>query len=180
MDLFQNRAFAGVLAAVVIVVSIFFGGVNSMGRLEGNARAAIAQLDEDGFSAQKDLDNRASYASNCVKIASYYLEADNEAIEAVRVAREQAASAKTVEEKYEADCALEAAVDLLGIAMGRQEVAEKDEKSFRRESINFTSAGDTLSRCAYNQKATGFNQSLEQFPASFFAGLRSAEQLPLF
>ncbi|MFR5071626.1 MAG: LemA family protein [Bianqueaceae bacterium] len=177
----QNRKIAWALAALMMVASIFgLGGMKL-----GSARQKVVTAfftGRDGFSPYDDLINRREYAYNLLHIAEDASLQDTSSYTAAHAAWQQLDSAKTPEDYYEANIALQTAIDALYSELSSLEsLDEKAEVMAAKQYSDFCGRMSNLQYDDYyNELAMKYNQSCKGFPAGLIASITGNGPLPTF
>lgn len=175
MSLLKNRRVAALILAVVILVMTPVGIVKTLGRLSRDVEELFFEgVELEGYtsaSLQSHLDNKVKAALGLVTIGS---EAGlDDLTEALRQARNDLMGAKTIEDKYEADRALDEAWRPLYDA-----IMDSADSGLRADAEAY--AG-TLQDIAGAMRLNPYNDEVEKFyeetagrfPASLLVGLVS-------
>ena len=179
MEVLKNRKTAALILALVVVLSALLGGWRSLSALSSDVEKAFTE-GEEGFSIQRDLNERMTQAVNLTAVAKRYLSPDDARITAVTDVRNALDAAKTPGEKYRANQQLSEAFSVLYYALEDMDLTEKD-KEYRGEFYGeMLSRNDTISRDPYNEKAGAFNETLRQFPANLIGKLFSVSPAELY
>ena len=177
----QNRKIAWALAALMMVASIFgLGGLKL-----GSARQKVVTAfftGRDGFSPYDDLINRREYAYNLLHIAEDASLQDTPSYTAAHAAWQQIDSAKTPEDYYEANIALQTVIDALYSELSSLEsLDEKAEVMAAKQYSDFCGRMSNLQYDDYyNELAMKYNQSCKGFPAGLIASITGNGPLPTF
>ena len=170
---FQTMVYITLLALAVVWA---VGAYNRLVRLKNSMANAFGQIDVQ-------LKRRYDLIPNLVEAAKKYLQHEQETLEAVIAARNQARSAsdKVASRPGQADAviALAAAEQTLGGSLGRLfALAEaypdlKADKTIRELSEELTSTENKVgfARQAYNDAVLDYNNAQGQFPALLIARL---------
>ena len=163
----------GIILAVLVVILIlyYFTVVNRFVRNENAIDNAWGQIDVQ-------LQRRGELIPNLVETVKGYAKHEKGAIEAVSNARAAMVGASSPQAKI-------AASDLLGQTLGRLfAVAEaypdlKANQNFLQlqDELSHTENKVSFARQAYNDAVLRYNNSIETYPAKFFAGGRTEKQM---
>lgn len=187
MKLLQNKPTAILIMIVMILAGTLIGSHNSLARLSNKAESVFySGVNNDGLCIQSDLDKRSELARNLVAVSSSYLLQDSTALTLVSSARDQLEAASTIQEKSEANKALEEAVFNLYSLLDKEGITKKEElinnfsKNPTRIYTDFRSFGDTINHDEYNDYAKEFNEVLTGFPSNMLSKLTFIKPLELF
>jgi LemA protein len=180
-----------IAAAVFIVVAIvlglwLMGTYNGLVASRNQYKNSFAQIDVQ-------LKRRYDLIPNLVETAKGYMKHEQETLEKVIMARNQAAAAMKVLgerglESPDALAGLGAAEGLLGSALGRLMVVSEqypDLKADRTiielmEELKSTENRISFARQAFNDFATSYNTRRETFPTNMVAGMFNFQEARLF
>ena len=181
MKLLQNRRVAWVLAVLMMGISIF--GLGGMKLSFARQKVVTAFFTgQDGFSPYDDLMNRREYAYNLLHIAEDASLQDTPSYTAAQAAWQQLDSAKTPEDSYEANLALQTAIDDLYSALSSGE--SLDDKAKVMASKQYSDFCGRMSNLQYddyyNELAIQYNQRCKGFPAGLIASITGNGPLPTF
>jgi LemA protein len=158
---------AGVVAGLLLLVVIWFFGVNNqLVALQENNKAAWAQV-------ESVLQRRYDLIPNLVNTVKGYAEHEKTVLEDVTRLRSQWATAKSTEDKAQAATALEAGLGrLMVVAENYPDL--KANQNFR--DLQFELAGTenriAVERQRYNEAVRTYNTRVRQFPTAIVASLR--------
>ena len=181
MKLLQNRAFAWLLAALMIFAAIL--GLGGM-KLRSARQEVVAAFftGNDGFSPYDDLLNRREHAYNLLHIAEGTGLKDSAVYSAAKKAWDLLDAAETPEAYYEANQALQSSIDELysgllsldGLENKMRVAADKQYSDFigRLSNLRYDDF--------YNDLASEYNQICMAFPAKLIASLTGNGPLPTF
>ena len=177
----ENRALAWAVLAAAVIFSISFSGRGAL----KSTRVELEQIfyegsEGDGLCINRDLGVRAQEAYTLAAIARKYLGEDAPQVTGVEEASRRLSEGQLISERAQANAALTSAVEDLYAALGECTLSESDQISARSAYREIQSRADTISRDAYNARASAFNRTIEKFPASLLASLTGVEPLELF
>jgi LemA protein len=153
-----------VLAIVVVLVLLGIATFNRLVRLRNRSENAWAQIDVQ-------LKRRADLVPNLVEAVKGYAAHERETFEAVTQARAQAAGARNVEERVQAENALSAALGrLLAVAEAYPELRASENFQQLQQQLSETENKVAVSRQVYNDTVLTYNTALETFPTNLIAG----------
>ena len=179
--LWKDSRFAALVMAVLIVFGSFFGAGRSLSKLKTQTDMAFySGVDGDGFCLQRDLDERVISATNMITVARRYLQEDDAALSGMVNARDVLANAKGVREKYDANVMLSSKSAELVSQLEKQDVTAQDAVYIRSIPVDMQSRNDAMSRDGYNELAAKYNETLQGFPAKYFAATLKIEKAELF
>lgn len=166
-----NLLFFGLAAAVLIwMISAF----NRLIGLKGQVQNAWKQIDVQ-------LKRRHDLIPNLVNTVKGALEFERETLEAVIQARSRAVGASGVKEVAAAEGALTQALGkLFAVAEAYPDLKALGNVSQLQEELTGTENRIASSRQHYNEVATLYNVTQQQFPTSLVAGLAKASVVDLW
>lgn len=180
----KSQAAAAALCAVMILASVFgIGGAKLSGKYHAAANAFTTGVAADnGYTMAGELSARANNAANILTSAGQYAvdEAYMAAARAALDAFTAALDAGDVSDIYDANAALEAAVDQLYAAMQAAAPDPLKMGAVQTQYSDFNSAGVVLSNMAYNEQAQQYNEMARGFPASVIGALWNVKEVELF
>lgn len=178
----------GMIVLTVVVLLILFWGVGAYSRLVG-----LQNQVKNAFSlVDVHLKRRDDLIPHFVEAAKGYMKHERETLEAVIVARNQAAnaSAKAAANPYDAGAVRQmvSAEGMLSATLAKlmlladscAELKADDNIARRIDEITSTASRIAFSRQVYNDAVMQYNASRAQFPSSIIAGIfafRRAEPL---
>lgn len=183
-------------AALALTIVIALASVVGLGGFKLNARYQEAQSwlttgveADNGYSLSVELTERSYAAANIITTAvnTPGLGEDSPEVVAARAALDafngvlaDLTSSGEVAAMYQADQALDAAIDQLYGRM--QELAEDPFKmgAVQGQYGNFNSAGTIIGQLAYNEAVTEYNNDTGGFPANVLKGLLGIREVELF
>lgn len=161
----------GILGVILLyAVSVF----NGLVRLRNRVRNAWAQIDVQ-------LKTRADLIPNLVETVKGYAAHERGTFEEVVRARNQAVSAKTVQEAADANNSLTAALSRLMVVVEAYPQLKADQNFLSLQAdLKDTEEKIRYSRQFYNDTVMKYNTDIEIFPKNIFAGIFNFRQEPLF
>jgi hypothetical protein len=186
---FQSGAVSVALAAVVIAGSIFgVGGAKLHSRYVKVQNAVTVGVEADTkygkeFTIAQQLAARSSNAQSMITVAGELLGADSayvsraqEALDALNAARADT----SVKAMYEADTALQAALDTMYAQAQSLSDTPMKMGTLQTAYTNYNSAGQRVRSLAYNELAQDYNDSTGTFPADMIGALWGCGKAELF
>ena len=180
MKLLQNRAFAWILAGLMILAAIL--GLGGM-KLRSARQDAVTAFftGKDGFSPYDDLINRREYAYNLINIAEGTGLKDSALYAAAKQAWDQLDAAETPEAYYDANQALQPAIEELYAELTSLDLENKSRVAADKQYSNFIGRMSNLRYDDYyNDLALEYNKICKAFPAKFIAMVTGNGPLPTF
>lgn len=160
------------IGAVLALIAIY----NRLVRERNFVKNAFSQIDVQ-------LTRRYDLIPNLVDVAKAYLQHERETLIQVTEARNQALSAlknKQLSQLAQADSQLNAALTgLFGTIENYPDLKANQQMLALHEELISTEERVAFARQAYNDSATDYNNTREQFPANLIAGFFGFEQSAL-
>lgn len=181
MQLLKQRKVAWTITIIVILAASVLGATLSLGGMRADAEAAFVHgVSEDEPGIQFDLDWLLELSGNLLVVAGRYVAANDPELAAVADARSALAAASSPKRKYEAADRLVFTSSALVYTLSRMDLEERDARYNQSIKADIESRWLIIGRNPYNEKASAFNEVLEQFPASMFSKIASIKPLELF
>ncbi len=161
----------GILIVLVCyVIGVYNKLVNSRNKVENQ----WSQIDVQ-------LKRRADLIPNLVETVKGYAKHESDTLEAVVDARSKATSAKTVNEKIEANNELSGALSkLLVISESYPELKANENFLSLQTELSETEDKITYARQFYNDSAMNFNNLVEMFPSNIIASIFGFKKFDFF
>ena len=186
----RRQATAVLILVLVAMVSVF--GVGG-GKFRGQYRKAVKSFSvgvaedvESGsqYTVQAQLDRRAGAAANVILAAQGFAGVDQNmvaqaqtALDALNMAMADDAGPAAL---YDADAALEAALNLLHADVQAHAADATKTGAEQTAFSQFASAGNTLHHLSYNDAAQAYNNAAAGFPAAVIGKLWGCGKVELF
>ena len=181
MSFLENRTTAWCLTAFIILVSIFAGSGNSLGKLRAEAEDVFFRgADLDNMGILYDTERIAAECSNLITVASRYMQESDPAIKRLQENRQALLSAVGPGESGIALVNVLASEEALYQAMELLPLNEQDERFRSSLHTNINSHHRIIAASPYNRLAQEFNQTLRKQPAKLLGALTGIEPLELF
>lgn len=170
MSKLKNPKIAVVITVLVVALSLCFGAVRSVRAEAAKVERMFTEgVDGSGYGIAGDLEERADYARQLVKVAERYDGLETET-KAVIDADPALWSDRSPSARYQADLALENAVTALDLAMQGAELSEKDEAYREQIMADFASPSYKI-----DKEAVRYNAEVQKYQdevlGGFVAGL---------
>ena len=164
----------GVVAFIVIIISMLGGSYNSLVEKSENVDKQLANVDVQ-------LERRADLIPNLVETVKGYAKHEKSTLEDVVKARNTYLSASTPEDQLKADGQLTAAVNKL-FALAESYPDLKANESFLSLQKELTTCEEkiTYARQFYNDSVLSYNNKIELFPSSIIASMFHFEKEKFF
>ena len=163
-----------VLAVVVVLALLAISYKNKFVVLDNRVKNAWSQIDVQ-------MQNRFSLVPNLVETVKGYAKHEKDTLEGISNAKTKYMSASTTEEKMEANNQLN---ELLGkfFAISEAYPELKANTSFEKLQTQLMEIEDKIrfARQFYNDTVTEYNQAIQMFPGSLFAGFFNYHNAELF
>ncbi len=188
----QKQAVALVVLVLVMALSVFgIGGAKlRMGyqKAAGSFTHGVAEDVKSGgqYTMRAQLEIRAASAKNVLLAASGFDGVDQNVLDAAQVAVEgmeaalEADHGGTPEALYDADVALESAINLLHAEVQANAPDAMQTGSEQTAFSKFASAGTTIHHLSYNEAAQAYNKKAGGFPANVIGKLWGCGKVDLF
>lgn len=172
------KAFFIVLAVLVLIVLASFsflkGTYNAFVTLDEAVKAAWAQVDNQ-------LQRRYDLIPNLVETVKGFAAQEQTVFIEVTKARAQAAGARTVPEKIEANNELTSALSRLLVVVERYPELKSNVNFLRlQDELAGTENRIAVERRRYNEAVRAYNVKIRSFPANLLAGLFGFEKQAFF
>lgn len=173
-EMLMNTTAIVVIAIVIVLVIMFIGFYNKFVNLRNRVDNAWAQIDVQ-------LQRRLDLIPNLVETVKGYAAHEAGTLQAVTAARQNAASAGTVEEKMEANNQLTSTLRTL-FAVAEAYPDLKANQNFLSLQNQLAETEDKISymRQSYNDTVMIYNTGIQTFPGVLFAALFKFDQRPLY
>lgn len=188
----QKPAMATVVLVVVMALSVFgIGGAKlrvAYNKAAGSFTQGVAADVKSGgqYTMRAQLEARAAAAKNVLLAASGFDGVDQNVLTAAQVAVDgmeaalQATHGGTPAALYDADVALEAAINLLHAEVQNNAPDAMQTGSEQTAFSKFASAGTTIHHLSYNETAQAYNKKAGGFPANVIGKLWGCGEVELF
>lgn len=188
----QKQAVATLVLILVMVVSVFgIGGAKLRMRYQkafGSFTHGVTEDVKSGsqYTMRAQLEIRASAAKNVLLAASGFDGVEQSVLDAARVAVEgmeaalEADHGSTPDVLYDADVALESAINLLHAEVQENAPDAMQTGSEQTAFSKFASAGTTIHHLSYNEAAQAYNKKAGGFPANVIGKLWGCGKVDLF
>lgn len=163
-----------VLIAVAIIVIAVISIYNSLVRLRNNRENAFADIDVQ-------LKQRHDLIPQLVECVKGYVKHESETLQAVTAARAGAISAKTIDDKIQAEGKLSAALNGLKVSLEAYPDLKANQNFLQlQEEISDVENKLAASRRFFNSATKELNNQVQTFPANLFAGMFGFHKEPMF
>ncbi len=160
-----------VLAAIVIFAVSTYNSLVALRRQTGNA---FGQIDVQ-------LKRRYDLIPNLVETVKGYMKYEQDTLEKVIQARNQALAAKTVGEKAQAEGQVQQALGgIFALSEAYPELKANENMLSLQEELKSTENKIAFARQYYNDIVTAYNTKIETFPGNLFAGSGNFKPKELF
>ncbi len=194
MRLSENRTIAWIVFALAVIFALSLSGnaleKNALEMRDDVLKVFFTGVSGDGLCIDSDLKERAKDAYTIIGIAGRYQAIDAPLLDQASSAQKALNEANglsqiQIKARYDANRALDQAIEDLYTALGNQQLSDVDRKDARSKYDNFKSHGNTIDRDPYNELATQYNKDVQKmysgFPAGLIGGIKGgAPALELF
>jgi LemA protein len=166
----------GLIALLVVVLLVVFviAAYNRLVRLRNRVEAAWSQIDVQ-------LKRRYDLIPNLVETVKGYAGHERETLEAVTQARQQAISARGIEDQAQAENMLTQTLrQLFAVAEAYPELKANENFLALQEELTGTEGRIAFSRQFYNEQVLAYDNALETFPSNAIAGTFNFASKPYF
>ena len=155
----------GVVAFIVIIISMLGGSYNSLVEKSENVDKQLANVDVQ-------LERRADLIPNLVSTVKGYTSHETEIIDKITSARENLLKANTVTEKSNANDELTSALNALMVVVENYPDLKSNQNFIQlSDELAGTENRIATSRRDYNYAVTSYNTSIKKFPTNILAGM---------
>lgn len=180
-----NAGKARLIAALMVVIAIFFGTRSSLMSMRNEALEYFTDGDPAkslDYGIVYDLEQRVVHAKNVVTIAKRYISSSDAFIKNIETDCEHIEKATEPNKLYKYNEELEKDVyALIDYIDGMKiDLNETDAEYIVEAYVNFESDNQRIGHSEYNNKAKEFNAILSTFPTSITSKLAFVKPLSLF
>jgi LemA protein len=162
------------LGLIIVLVIYLWSTYNSLVILKTRIQEALSGIDVQ-------LKRRAELIPNIVETVKGYAKHERGVFETVTKARSSLLSAKTLQEKAEANNQLTAALkSLFAVAEAYPQLRASENFSDLQRQLEDTEDKIAYSRQFYNSNVLDYNTKIKLFPNSLIANMFKFEQEPFF
>ena len=155
----------GVVAFIVIIISMLGGSYNSLVEKSENVDKQLANVDVQ-------LERRADLIPNLVSTVKGYTSHETEIIDKITSAIENLLKANTVTEKSNANDELTSALNALMVVVENYPDLKSNQNFIQlSDELAGTENRIATSRRDYNDAVTSYNTSIKKFPTNILAGM---------
>lgn len=161
---------------IIIAVTAFFVAIAMVGLSVAGTYNTLVSLqttvEQRNATVDATLQRRYDLIPNVVNSVRGYMEHESEIFTEIADARSRIGSAKTADEKQQANSALESAVSRLLVLTENYPALKADAQV--SELINQLEGTENrifVARNDYNEAVTSYNNSLRRFPTNIVAGM---------
>lgn len=170
----MNKTLIGILAALVIIVGMFFSSYNGLVAMNENVTGKWSQV-------ENQLQRRNDLVPNLVNTVKGFAAHETEVFQAVSDARARLGGAKTVAEASAANNEMNTALSrLLMVAENYPELKSSTNFSQLQDELAGTENRIAVARMDYNQAVQGYNAKIKSLPTSLYAGMLGFEKCDYF
>ena len=163
-----------VIGLIVLVVIFAVVMYNRLVKLRNRVDASWSQIDVQ-------LKRRSDLVPNLVETVKGYAAHERETLDAVITARQQTASADTVEDRAQAENMLTGALrQLFAVAEAYPDLKANQNFLALQEELTGTEGRIAYARQFYNEQVLAYDNATEQFPSNLFAGAFGFKPKPYF
>ena len=169
---------------VTIIIAVIVGVIAMIGMsIEGSYNTLVSlqtTVEQRNATVDATLQRRYDLIPNVVSSVRGYMEHESEIFTAIADARSRIGSAKTADEKQQANSALESAVSRLLVLTENYPALKADAQV--SELINQLEGTENrifVARNDYNDAATKYNNALRRVPTNIIAGMFNFKEAKL-
>lgn len=179
MSLFKSRKFAGVIAILMIITAVLFGGYRSLSAKRAEVERLFTTGGGDVLGLNVMLSIRKNSATWMLALADSVLDDKDDRYLAFKAARQAFVDAKSYSEICTANKNLdEPLYRLRGRTVAVMNKTDKTE--FDKLYNEFLALSIKIDSHVYNREAQKFNDMLDKFPANVVALATPLDPIPLF
>jgi len=170
----------GTIVLVVILAIIIFGGLYAVST--NNKFVGLREtVDKESANIDVVLERRADLIPNLVNTVKGYVKHEESVINSITEARENLISAKSLNEKAEANSKLDSAINALMVVVENYPDLKANENFIQlQDELAGTENRIAIARKNYNDAATEYNKAIQMFPGSIIANLKKYEKVKYF
>ena len=178
--LLKNRKVAVVLTVIIMILSTLAGSNRSMAA-EAYDIEQYFVYGYEGGSIQRELDDRIGLAKNLLVVAERNLAVNDPAVKELQDAIIQMETAKTVNEKVDANQKLTAATERMNLVLDERWLSRSDDRYRIQIRLELAACNKAISQDSYNEMAMQYNtEVLGSFPGSVLKMVNGIEELKIF
>ena len=163
-----------IIIILAIVILSFIGIYNSLVRLRNQVKNAWSQIDVQ-------LKRRHDLIPNLIETAKGYMKHEQDTLKGITEARSQAMKANTVQEKADAESALNGAMSQFYVVVENYPDLKANQNFLAlQEELTTTENKIAFSRQNYNDQVLFFNNKIQMFPSNIVAGMFSFKEETFF
>lgn len=169
------------LISVVVVVALIVG----IAVIIGSTYNGIVEKDENVENKYSDisvqLERRADLVPNLVNTVKGYMEHEESVIKSITEARENLVSAKSLDDKAEANEELTSALNNLFVIVENYPDLKANENFINlQDELAGTENRIAVARRDYNNAVSDYNKTIKKFPKNMIAGMFGFEDRDYF
>lgn len=170
----QTGIIIGVLAVIVVLVSLVGGSYNSL-------VTKSERVDTEYSNVSVMLERRADLIPNLVNTVKGYTTHETEIIDKITTARKNLLAAKDIDEMREANDELTNSLQALMVVVENYPDLKSSENFIQlSDELAGTENRIAVARKDYNDAVKEYNTSVKKFPMNIFAGMFGFEQKEYF
>lgn len=170
----QTGIIIGVLAVIVVLVSLVGGSYNSL-------VTKSERVDTEYSNVSVMLERRADLIPNLVNTVKGYTTHETEIIDKITTARKNLLAAKDINEMREANDELTNSLQALMVVVENYPDLKSSENFIQlSDELAGTENRIAVARKDYNDAVKEYNTSVKKFPMNIFAGMFGFEQKEYF
>ncbi|MFB6355773.1 MAG: LemA family protein [bacterium] len=165
----------GVTVGVLVIVGLFVMSIyNNLVSLDQEVQNAWSQIDVQ-------LKRRHDLIPNLVDTAKGYMEHEQETLQKVTEARQQAVNASSVQEQAQAEGELSGALSrLMAVSEDYPDLKANENMMELQQELEDTENKISTVRQKYNDHVMQLNEAIQKFPNNMFAGMFGFEEAEFF
>ena len=170
----MNKILIGIIAAVVILASMFFGTYN-------NLIAKSTGIDGQWAQVEAQYQRRFDLIPNLVESTRGFLTQEKTIFEVIAKARTEYGGAKTVDEKVAGANALDSALSRLLVIVENYPNLKSNETVARlMDELSGTENRISVERRRFNELVQDYNLTVKRIPTNIIAGMFGFSERPYF
>lgn len=173
MKIFKKRSIAILICVLAVIGSVLVSTHRELGDKVDEVKSQFVDgVNHDGESIYNDLQMSIGLANNLAAVAKRYLPADSKEIKDVESCADDLGEVIKPKKAYAFYSDLDSAVQLLNLALQKEELSDTDENYRSGIMTDFASYSYSISHDGYNSSVRELRENeIGKFPASILSRL---------